>query len=898
MDHIRDGHPQLNGINMKKRVTNFLLAALTLSGCAVPEVDLREEQTRSFASIPVRLSLDNPTGTDSTGTRSAIEIDDDDIRKVALFVFDASSGTICLDSSGRPFTTEQTSRSFDWELPCHPDGSPLDVEIYTVCNYGSLSLPLNEKNLKSSTLDGLTYSISGIGELERGMPMAGINRLRLSPSTRSVTLHVKKLFACFFFEFDTKELDAAGLTLQALHLTTHQVNTKVHWFTEGDKAGGTTGLDYASEEDLRYLAEGGDSYVYVLENMQGTIEGAGSWKTVRNDLGAKVSRCTYVDIGIKVLDQEGLYENRTFQVYLGKGDMTSDFNIPRNMLKTIKVRIPAENPDFSWDRKQITLAPGESQEVGYKTTFSLSQLRFSTDGKECTVRSSVLGKAVVSVSDKTKDGDLFLVEGGSSGCTSMLKVIVKEPTVLSCSWPKKVTYVGYRSVFRIDGMQKDEKIATISKTHPKSHIITENDTFVFIPGGEGRETLNVKTTFGRSLTILTGDATLPALSADPSVRLSIDGTPEYPDAWYIDPETDKKLDGFDPDFFNSYLRIGRSTVLPEGNNPANRVKTESTDAGVAVFSYHIEGYTAGEKAATVRLFPIDYEELSADVLAYIKSPGNALENLGELHDYSLIPESGPMSSEETPITSLEGSWQAASLDVDPSSIIYPPDTDGVELEWKTGTVSRFTVISDGNPGIGHIGIRVRNRNSGETVLLPIFSLEKHLHLAVGGVRSSFRNLGLSEGEYGSRKGAAHSYCLGAADFASQYHGSEAKRFSDWPEAARSLLSPFRNGGKLSSLVKPSGKEAIVARENGHTSVYISASNVYGSPSGNGVQVQMYAIHCFGNSPETAVEAVPPFHSFSGYDTDFIHIHDYGELFPESKGWLPPFASGFARWTEL
>ena len=872
----------------------LLLATLAVPGCSRAETECPESPERPYASVPVRFTLGTVCPADSAGTRSAADIDDDDIRQAALFVFESSSGKICLDASGRPFTTVRNSRSFDWELPCHPDGTPLAADIYVICNFGSLSLPLSDKNLKSTTLDALTYSISGIGELEKGMPMAGINRVSLTPSVRTLNLNVKKLFACFYFEFDTSELESAGLTLEALHLTTHQVNTKVHWFAVGDKAGATTTLDYASEKDLKDLAGGGSSCVYVLENMQGTIPGATSWKTVQNDLGTKVLHCTYADIGIKVLDADGLYGNRSFQVYLGDGDMVSDFDIPRNLLKTVRVRIPAENPDFVWDLKQVTLEPGKNMEVGYRTTLPLSALRFRTSGDLCTVRSSTLGTAVISVSDKARDGEEYIVEGGSANCSATLKVIVRKPGVLTCNWTEKVSYVGYRSSFKVEGLQKDEVPVEVSCSGTRSRASLDGSTVLFIPGSRWSEVVTVRTSLGRTLPVSTPGAVLPGLVTEKSLLLSIDGTPAYPKIRYVDPSTGKILDGFDPDFFNDYLRVTRSAVRTEGGSPDGLVRAACDGNRMSVFTYHIEGFVSGKKVATVSFLPIDFEEISTEIDVYIASPGISPEGLGELHDYSLIPPTGERAEDEREILSVETVWNPASLSVDPSSIVYPPEPEGVSMEWTRGETVRLTLRSDGNPGEGSVRIRIRNRNSGETVPFTLFTVEKHLHLAIGGVRSSARRLGESDGIYGSRKGASHTYILCAADFASASNGSEARRYEDWPEAARQMIPWFHAGGKLASRVTLPGRSGVLSTSGGYTSLYLTTGGINGGSAPKGTGIQLYAIHCFDGADPCDL---PARHSFSGYESGRIHVHDYGDLYPASKGWLPEGASGFSGWTD-
>ena len=70
--------------------------------------------------------------------------------------------------------------------------------------------------------------------------------------------------------------------------------------------------------------------------------------------------------------------------------------------------------------------------------------------------------------------------------------------------------------------------------------------------------------------------------------------------------------------------------------------------------------------------------------------------------------------------------------------------------------------------------------------------------------------------------------------------------------------------------------------------------INGGSAPKGTGIQLYAIHCFDGADPAGL---PARHSFSGYESGRIHIHDYGDLYPASKGWLPEGASGFSGWTD-
>lgn len=424
----------------------FIAAAALLIGLAAcpscagdPEVETPEaglagtgSGRRTYPSHTVDITVG---GSQADGqTRSMVSIDDDAVEKAAVFVFDRATGYILLGDGGKPYATERDSGSFSWALPYDPSG-PLETNIYTICNYGDTGLPVTDPDLREEDLRKLTYSIRTIDEL-KAMPMAGVSAESLTAQTKGVTLAVDKLYASFHVNFDLSDVRSAGYEIDALYLTTHSVNTTVHWIRPegGDRAMSTTNLDRANSEELRLMEDGASAYVYVLENMQGTITGASSWRDVQRDLGSKVADCTYIDLGVKVRRGDRSWQNCYFNIYLTDGDIGggSSFDIPRNVTKTVRIRIPANGisvndpgglvpdyPTFVWTTESLELEPGASARAEFVShnipladmaitagdpRLSVSDIRLNGNGKgSCLV--TVSGSAGESFGSYVLGGD-------------------------------------------------------------------------------------------------------------------------------------------------------------------------------------------------------------------------------------------------------------------------------------------------------------------------------------------------------------------------------------------------------------------------------------------------------------------------------------------------------------
>ena len=388
-----------------------------------------EEDSRTYPSRPITVTVGGVMQGDKfPETKSQVDIDDSAVSQVALFLFDAQSGLILLRPDGTPYTTVQNSNTFAFDLPYNPDGD-INVDVYTICNYGNMSLPTSNINLSESELDALTYTINSIGELT-AMPMAGKTSKVITPTTTGLKLSVDKLFAVYYINFDLSAVRQAGYYIDALYLTTHSVNRTVHWIRpEGGDAASTVNsiLDYANSQELRLMADGAQAYVYVLENMQGTIPGASSWRTVQDDLGSAVAKCTYVDLGVKVHRSDNSWQNVYYQIYLGNGDMTSEFDIPRNYKKNISIKIPADGigpsptyPVFSWGEKYVYIEPGGSYRLAFSyQNIAPNDVRITSEGDCITLsgitKSDGTGSVLITADDDLTETSYASVFGSDSG---------------------------------------------------------------------------------------------------------------------------------------------------------------------------------------------------------------------------------------------------------------------------------------------------------------------------------------------------------------------------------------------------------------------------------------------------------------------------------------------------
>ncbi|MBQ9192622.1 MAG: DUF4906 domain-containing protein [Bacteroidales bacterium] len=460
---------------------------LALSACRreLPEPATEKE---TYREVAVRLGPQD----DQDPTRSIVSIDIENFQKAALFAFDPGSGHLLsygseagLDS-GSPIALETRRQHFSWTLPTNRE-----MDIYAIVNYGELDISSFFRNgLRKEELEALRFQSGGPSELKRletsgaGMPMAGIEPgIRLSNAGESLTVHVRKLYAKFNIWFDLSRVEAEGWHIQAMHMIVENANTEVPYFVEGFRQDDPSKLveyDRATEKDLDEIQQGGNGHavtLYMLENCQGRKEGADSWKTVYKDLGFEAVRnCTYIDLSVKVRRESGEYQDLGYAIYLGTSDMRSDFDIRRNLFKTVKVVLPGPEDPVPASRffkfsgtESPTVTPGEALDLYFVTNLEREDIAvsFSPDGRLSLTNISwqadeegiATGCIRLTASEKLQEGEKCIVTAGSADkdATDQRTVTASWPTVLEVSLAQAPAYVaqaGYLQVEPTEGITR------------------------------------------------------------------------------------------------------------------------------------------------------------------------------------------------------------------------------------------------------------------------------------------------------------------------------------------------------------------------------------------------------------------------------------------------------------
>ena len=238
-----------------------------------------------------------------------------------------------------------------------------------------------------------------------------------------------------------------------MHIIVENANTEVPYFLENyrqDDPAKLVEYDRATAQDLDEIQQGGSGHavtLYMLENCQGRKEGAESWKTVYKDLGFEALRnCTYIDLSIKVNRSGGEYQNLGYAIYLGKTDMRADFDIVRNLFKTIRIVLPGpDDPNpashffkFSGTESPAVM-PGESIDLYYVTNLPQEAISASCNPSG---RLSVTSIAYSADEDGIATGyvRLLAAESLQEGMTCLVtagsaeKSAVDQRTV-TASWP-------------------------------------------------------------------------------------------------------------------------------------------------------------------------------------------------------------------------------------------------------------------------------------------------------------------------------------------------------------------------------------------------------------------------------------------------------------------------------
>ena len=455
----------------------FIGAILPFTACREAEPERPGTEPR-YVDIPVSLGREDET---QEGTRSIVDIEVENFQKAALFAFDAKTGTVLTYTGGKDgeaVATFPRAKNFSWSLP-----TGVTLDIYAIVNYGDLDLEsFARPGLKKAELEALRFISRNPSELKRletegyGMPMAGIKEgVYLTSPSDGLEIPVKKLYAKYNLWFDLSRIEEEGWHVQAMHIIVENANTEVPFFIENfrqDDPAKLVEYDRATEQDLDEIQQGGSGHavtLYMLENCQGHKEGAASWKTDYADLGFEALRNrTYIDLSVKVTRGGGEYQNLGYAIYLGKTDMRSDFDIVRNLFKTIKIVLPGPddpNPASHFFKfsgtESPSVMPGESIDLYFVTNLKQEEISASCSPAGRLSVTSIAymadadgiatGYVRLQAADHLQDGMICLVTAGSEAknATDQRTVTASWPTTLEVILTEAPAYVAQTGYLQV-----------------------------------------------------------------------------------------------------------------------------------------------------------------------------------------------------------------------------------------------------------------------------------------------------------------------------------------------------------------------------------------------------------------------------------------------------------------
>ena len=227
----------------------------------------------------------------------------------------------------------------EWQL-YQESSSPITVKlieggcysVYAIANTGQLSAPSLESGLHSFSID---TGLSGGGTV----PMATVSGRSLTVSGNAaqnqITLELVRLFAKYAFRLDKSGLEYGDFAVSSVRL--RQVSSSVEVFNPEYKALSESGVfdgDYASAADISNVNSSGAIYLYIPENLQGTLLPGNSDPWAKEYFNSSLSSvrklCSFLEVeGVYTDNSGGLSARHKYKMYLGS-DATTNFDVRRN----------------------------------------------------------------------------------------------------------------------------------------------------------------------------------------------------------------------------------------------------------------------------------------------------------------------------------------------------------------------------------------------------------------------------------------------------------------------------------------------------------------------------------------------------------------------------------------
>lgn len=524
-----------------KGLLALLSGLLCMQSCIEVEQEMLPDDSTPQDMVEVRFNAG-----EREAVRSSISVDESVIHDINIYAF--RNGVLV----GQEFFTSDDE--IEMLLP-----AATTYDIYAVANVGQYRTSDGE----SDFIETLSYSISDVNMLTRGVPMCcAIKGVYVGATSQVVDLDMRRLAAKINLHIEKSSL-LQGLRVNSVRLC--QSASVVRPFRWDGKGGSRAESeeevmdgDYASAADLSRLNRGREVSFYTLENCQGILlpDNEDPKLKVPKMIQGKERVCSYLEISCE-FDGSGLLEGDVrYRIYLGLDDCTS-FDVPGNACINISLMLTGEglhqvswkaNADVSVRDGYVTggllkgmhgmsdLYVGES--IMYEVLFADELLEyFDGDASGCSIVLMNDGEVVegLEVTGVEADGNVCQVEltcvapgeGGLYLCSSDGMIVSCLEENVSVSLPE-IAFSEYAT------WNKDSKLETLSYVPGCDVNGNGRDMFLYFVDREGYN-LNGVRSYGYDHTlfrfadegVFAGDDQLTSFSAEYSVKPAVKGSCAY-----------------------------------------------------------------------------------------------------------------------------------------------------------------------------------------------------------------------------------------------------------------------------------------------------------------------------------------------------------------------------------